>query len=218
MHAPVLGFCFILVASVAGGAFGLQYRLMRRYTVANSSWLSVFIATVPIPLVACSVLLPGWTEAIARAGLATNAIVFLFGFCWGVGAITYGFGFNLLGMALAASLLKGISIAIGSGLPLLRHWNQVSESARIATIVGLTTLMLGTALAGLAGMLRERGARQGAEEQGIETLNPKARKAVMNPVGRVFWIGKAILCLISGVAAAGANLGYDYAGTASRVR
>ena len=120
----LVGYIAILVAAVAGGAFGLQYRLMRRYAVENSSLLSVFIATVPIPLVACSLLLPGWTEAISRAGFVTNAVVFLFGFCWGVGAITYGFGFNLLGMALAASLLKGISIAIGSGLPLLRHWDQ----------------------------------------------------------------------------------------------
>ncbi|HZW29217.1 MAG TPA: L-rhamnose/proton symporter RhaT [Isosphaeraceae bacterium] len=207
MTTLFLGFLPIVVAAVAGGAFGLQYRLMRRYTVENSSFLSVFIATVPIPLIACTWLLPGWTEAIARAGFAANAQVFLFGFCWGLGAITYAFGFNILGMALAASLLKGISIAIGSGLPLLRHWDQVPDSARITTVVGLATLILGTALAGRAGMLREREARLRAEAGFIET---SATKAVLNPVGRVFWIG-VLLCLVSGFASAGANLGYDYA-------
>ena len=207
MTTLLIGYIAILVAAVAGGAFGLQYRLMRRYTVENSSLLSVFIATVPIPLLACSLLLPGWTEAIARAGFATNAVVFLFGFCWGLGAITYGFGFNLLGMALAASLLKGISIAIGSGLPLLRHWDQISDQARVTTVVGLSTLILGTALAGWAGMMREREARRRAEAGVVETSE---MKAVVNPIGRVFWIG-VILCLISGVASAGANVGYDYA-------
>jgi hypothetical protein len=215
MRTLILGFFPILIAAVAGGAFGLQYRLMRRYTVENSSWLSVFIATVPIPLIACSLLLPGWTEAIARAGFATNAAVFLFGFCWGLGAITYAFGFNILGMALAATLLKGISIAVGAGLPLLRHWDQISDQARITTIVGLATLILGTALAGWAGMMRQREARLRAEAGDVETLEPKATMAVMNPIGRVFWMG-VILCLISGVASAGANLGYDYADSIER--
>jgi hypothetical protein len=124
-----------------------------------------------------------------------------------LGAITYAFGFNILGMALASTLLKGISIAIGSGVPLLRHWDQVSDQARIATIAGLATLILGTALAGWAGMMREREARQRAEAGIVETSETKA---VLNPIGRVFWIG-VILCLISGVASSGANLGYEYA-------
>ena len=56
-------------------------------------------------------------------------------------------------------------------------------------------------------MMREREARRRAEAGVVETSE---MKAVLNPIGRVFWIG-VILCLISGVAGAGANLGYDYA-------
>src|SRR2546430_2514525 len=119
MSSLVSGFFFIVIAAVAGGAFGLQYRVMRKYTVENTSLLSMLFATVPVPLIACSILLPGWTRAIARAGFANNATVYAFGFCWGLGAITYAYGFNMLGMALAASLLKGISVAVGSGGPLI---------------------------------------------------------------------------------------------------
>lgn len=196
----LIGFLFILLAAVAGGAFGLQYRVMRKYAVENTSLLSMFCATVPIPLIACSVLLPGWTSAIARAGFAANAIVFAFGFCWGLGAITYAYGFNLLGMALAASLLKGISIAIGSGGPLIRHWNSVSPAARLAVIVGLASLLAGTALAGRAGIERERQFR---------SERPAGRASSGS---RIFWIG-LIMCILSGVISAGANLGYDRADT-----
>jgi hypothetical protein len=45
---------------------------MRQYTVENASSLSVFVATVPIPLVACSILLPGWTEAIVVLAYANS--------------------------------------------------------------------------------------------------------------------------------------------------
>ncbi len=192
----LIGFLFIVLAAVAGGAFGLQYRVMRKYAVENTSLLSMFCATVPIPLIACSVLLPGWTTAIARAGFAANAIVFAFGFCWGLGAITYAYGFNMLGMALAASLLKGISIAVGSGGPLIRHWDHIAAPARLAVIAGLAALLTGTALAGKAGIERERQHRRPGSVAG----------------GRIFWIGLT-MCILSGVISSGANLGYDRADT-----
>src|SRR6202046_2083863 len=182
----LIGFLFILLAAVAGGAFGLQYRVMRKYAVENTSLLSMFCATVPIPLIACSVLLPGWTTAIARAGFAANAIVFAFGFCWGLGAITYAYGFNMLGMALAASLLKGISIAVGSGGPLIRHWDHIAAPARLAVIAGLAALLTGTALAGKAGIERERQ---------YQADRPAGRAPGS---GRIFWTGLT-MCIPSGV-------------------
>ena len=199
----LIGFLCILLAAVAGGAFGLQYRVMRKYAVENTSLLSMFCATVPIPLIACSVLLPGWTTAIARAGFAANAIVFAFGFCWGLGAITYAYGFNMLGMALAASLLKGISIAIGSGGPLIRHWDHVAAPARLAVIAGLAALLAGTALAGKAGIERERQLQ--ADRQAGSGNRASGS-------GRIFWIGLT-MCILSGVISSGANLGYDRADT-----
>ena len=205
----LLGLFWILIAAVAGGAFGLQYRIMRQYQVENTSLLSIFVATVPVPLVACSILLPGWTEAISKAGFASNAIVYIFGFCWGMGAITYAYGFNLLGMALAASLLQGISIAIGAGVPLVRHWDQVSVPARATTIAGLAILILGTAVAGKAGIMRERDAKKDSSQA------PPQPKTNSKPTGRLFWIG-FLLCLISGFASSGANLGYDRADVIER--
>src|ERR1700733_1279690 len=202
----LIGFLCIVVAAVAGGAFGLQYRVMRKYAVENTSLLSMFCATVPIPLIACYVLLPGWTSAIVRAGFAANAIVFAFGFCWGLGAITYAYGFNLLGMALAASLLKGISIAIGSGGPLIRHWKSVAPSARLAVVGGLAALLVGTALAGKAGIERER------QFQADRRANPAGPANRASRGGRIFWIGLT-MCILSGVISSGANLGYDRADT-----
>ncbi len=139
------GFGFILIAAVAGGAFGLQYRVMRRYSVENSSLLSLFFATIVVPLVAVWFILPGWTSAIREVGWERNLLVFAFGFGWGMGCITYAYGFNILGMALAASLLKGIAVAVGAGVPLVRRWHEVPENAKLVTIAGLTVLLAGTA-------------------------------------------------------------------------
>lgn len=202
----LLGLLFILIAAVAGGAFGFQYRAMRKYGVENTSLLSMFVATVPIPLIACWIFLPGWTQALAQAGFKTNAVVFAFGFCWGLGAITYAYGFNILGMALAASLLKGVTVAVGSGGPLIRHWSYIPPVARTVTIIGLSVLIAGTAYAGIAGIMRER---QDRKQTGAE-IDSGAARALAKPTGKIFWLGFA-MCLISGVISACANLGYDRA-------
>ena len=80
-----VGFGFILIAAIAGGAFGLQYRVMRRYTVENTSLLSMFFATIVVPLISAYYLLPGWTEAIGAVGWQQNLTVFAYGFGWGLG-------------------------------------------------------------------------------------------------------------------------------------
>ncbi len=211
MPTLFVGLLLILLAAVAGGAFGYQYRAMRKYTVENTSLLSMFVATVPVPLIACSILLPGWSHAIAQAGFKTNAIVFAFGFCWGLGAITYAYGFNILGMALAASLLKGITVAVGSGGPLIRHWDYIPSNARTVTIIGLSILVAGTAFAGKAGIMREREDRDSTSTSALELISPTNLLQPPSPVkpsSNIFLIGLA-MCLVSGVISACANLGYD---------
>ena len=202
------GFIYILIAAVAGGAFGLQYRIMRTYTVENSSLLSLFFATIVVPLIAVQFILPGWTDAIQAVGWKQNLLVFGFGFGWGLGAITYAYGFNILGMALAAALLKGITIAIGSGIPLLRRWDDVALGADVktATVVGLITLIVGTVFASKAGSLREKE----LGDAGEVAIDEKQSSTVPRPTGTIYFVG-LLMCLFSGVLSSCANLGYDYA-------
>jgi len=204
------GFGMIFIAAVAGGVFGLQYRVMRRYTVENSSLLSLLFATVVLPLIIVWFVLPDWWSAITEAGFKTNALVYVLGFGWGLGAITYAYGFNILGMALAATIIKGLTIIIGSGVPLFRRWDDLLEikatGAITWTFIGIGVLVVGTILSGWAGVLREREQRQdGGSESAAATST-----TVLKPTGRIFWLGM-FMCLLSGVLSACANLGYEFA-------
>lgn len=200
-----LGFLMILIAAVSGGAFGLQYTIMRRYTVENVSLVSLFFATVVVPLIAINFLLPGWTTAIAQAGWRTNMMVFLFGFGWGLGAITFGYAFNLLGMALAATIIKGLTIALGSGVPLLRNWDAVAPDARTWTFIGIATLLLGTTVSGRAGILREREKSGPAPAKTHSDASHRQHSARR----RIFLLG-FIACVCSGFLSAFINLGFEF--------
>jgi hypothetical protein len=202
------GFGFILIASIAGGAFGLQYRVMRKFTVENTSLVSLFFATIVVPLIAARFMIPGWTDAIREVGWQQNLLVFAFGFGWGLGAITYAYGFNILGMALAAAIIKGITITIGSGWPLLRRWDMVDPAVKTTTIAGLFILLIGTALAGLAGVWRER---ELSHEKHLDPERPEEHyTTIPKPKKGLFALG-VVMVLISGVLSSCANLGYDYA-------
>ena len=203
-----LGFSMILIAAVAGGLFGLQYRVMKKYTVENSSLLSLLFATIVVPTIAVYFIVPGWTDVIREAGWGRNILIFVFGFGWGLGAITYAYGFNILGMALAAAIIKGITIAIGSGVPLFRKWSEVPAEAAAWTIVGLVILIVGTVIAGFSGILRER--EQRVEQERGQSGVAATATTVLRPTGRVFWAGM-LLCLLSGFLSACANLGYEFA-------
>jgi hypothetical protein len=203
----LIGFAYIMLAAVAGGVFGLQYRVMRKYTVQNTLLVSLFFATIVVPLIAAHFILPNWTDAIRQVGWQQNLLIFAFGFGWGLGAITYAFGFNILGMALAAAIIKGITIAIGSGWPLYRRWDVLSQAPKAATSTGLAILLVGTILAGIAGVLRERQ----LSHEATDPNRPEGHLAtVPKPTGGVFFFG-LLMVLISGALSSCANLGYDYA-------
>ncbi|HMP06393.1 MAG TPA: L-rhamnose/proton symporter RhaT, partial [Lacipirellulaceae bacterium] len=190
------GFGFILLAAIAGGAFGLQYRVMRRYTVENTSLISLFFATIVVPLIAAHFLLPGWQEAIRAVGWKQNLLVYAFGFGWGLGAITYAYGFNILGMALAAAIIKGITITIGSGWPLVRRWNEIEALPKSVTIGGLAILLVGTLMAGWAGVWRDRELTAGTSPDGHRPEDEF--QTVPKPTGSLFALG-LVMVLLSGV-------------------
>jgi hypothetical protein len=238
MNPLIPGFGFIFIAAVAGGAFGLQYRVQRRYTVDNTALMSLFFATVVVPFIAINILLPGWTLAIARGNTSTLVTVYLLGFGWGLGAITYAFGFNLLGMALGAAMIKGMSVAVGTGIPLIRRWETVETEPKLFTILGILLLLAGTAISAKAGILREHEAAVGSPVSPASTPDPDPAPAWSSGLGAagtasqtvaslqsrpadsvtvnsgrevsVFWRGM-MWCAFSGVLSACANLGYDYA-------
>jgi len=128
-----LGVFLAAFSAVCAGLFGLQYTTMRRYTVSNASFLSVVFATIIVPPIFVSIVFLGWPQAIRLAieqeGWSPVLIIMACGFGWGMGAITYAYGFNILGMALAAAMIKGISIAVGSGYTLWKNADQVSGTS-----------------------------------------------------------------------------------------
>jgi hypothetical protein len=118
---------------------------------------------------------------------------------------------------------------------LARRWDQLSGQVLVVMVAGIVVLLVGTALSGRAGVMRERevagksGHRKGprgGHERGEPVGRPVqpapaqtavAEKAVeegllstaVHKGAKVFFLG-VFFCLLSGVLSAFVNLGFDY--------
>ena len=196
MNPLIPGFVLIFLAAAAGGMFAVPYKMQRTFQWENTWPVGFFFALIFIPLVVVSIFLPMWLSAVLAAGLATVMTAIAFGFLWGWGGVSFAVGITSIGLSLGYATTMGIATAIGSIIPMLRRWDVVPGDAKAVILIGIVTCILGVALSGRAGMLRERAAGLSAGT-GLSA--------------RTFWIGLA-WCVFSGFLSACANLGFDFAG------
>lgn len=199
------GFGLVFFAALCGGAYGLPLRLRRRYQVENMMILAVGLATIVIPLIAAQLLLPRWPSAIAAAGVPAVAAVIGFGFGWGVGSATFALGITTIGLSLAYAIIMGINTAVGSVIPMVRRWDEIPPIAKEFVLLGIAVCIVGVAICGKAGIVRERAAESagGASPEGTAATGGR-------PAGKIFLIGLG-WCIVSGILSACANLGFDFA-------
>jgi L-rhamnose-H+ transport protein len=208
MNPVVPGFALIFLAAVSGGVFAVPLKMRRQYAWENTWLLGFLFALIIIPLVTVNIFLPVWFAAITAVGMKTVLIAVAFGFLWGWGAVTFAIGITSIGLSLGYAIIMGINTVVGSTIPMMRRWGSIPGHAKLVILVGLLVCLIGTAVCGKAGVIREKGTRS---EMGTGAAFASAgRKAV-----RVFIIG-LLWCVLSGVLSACVNLGFDFANQVSK--
>ena len=124
------------------------------------SWL-----IVP-PLVAW-ITVPGFMDIIVASSSQILLLTFIMGLLWGVGGLSYGLGVRYLGMSLGNSVVLGFCAAFGALVPPIYYSinptpGKVSFTDMMATsggqlvLIGVFVCLLGIAISGRAGMMKER--------------------------------------------------------------
>jgi L-rhamnose-H+ transport protein len=149
----------ILLAIVSGIANGLFPVPMKRITgwQWENIWL-VFIVISCLLMPAAAALSLGVDLPLVlrlSPGSATRAAL-AYGFAWGFGAILFGLSVDRLGVSLPNSIGIGLSSALGSLIPLLVRGGLRLGPQQLALLAGVVCFLLGVALCGTAGRLRDR--------------------------------------------------------------
>jgi L-rhamnose-H+ transport protein len=139
------------------GSFVLIWKRMRAWRF-EQTWLIYSVAGfVVVPWVLAVTTTPGFRQVLRHTSAKTLAVVVICGFGWGVGAVLSGLGIKKVGMALASSILLGITASFGSLLPLLvlQPSNLLNRQTYLL-LAGLLIVMMGLTLCSAAGRRRQR--------------------------------------------------------------
>jgi len=156
MGSTVIGFTLLLLGAVCGGSFGLPSKFVKKGTPWETLWGPFFFfVTILIPTCVFPFIADGLFAACSQTGYAGIIKPVVFGFLWGLGSMTLGISFTLIGLSLAYALNYGAQIAIGAMGPFIIHNSGQLTTAHGYTIIsGVVVCIAGVVVCGRAATLR----------------------------------------------------------------
>jgi L-rhamnose-H+ transport protein len=164
----IAGSILCILGGIGVGAFLLPLKFSKSWRWENSWLVGAFLMYVFLPWIALSILIPRYSEIYSQTPWKDLAMIYLFGLIQGTGALVFTYGTTLMGLALGYALMIGCISLFGLLVPLFAaHADRVAKLDGITLLIGCFILILGIALAGRAGLERERVRAQseGAGEQ-----------------------------------------------------
>lgn len=151
------GFALLVAAGLMNASFALPMKFTRRWAWENTwlAWTFFTLLLLPASVALCTV--PGVTGIYRASDTTLLWTVIAFGFGWGLSQVFFGIAVETIGIALTFSLVLGTSAAAGALIPMLRiDPNKLQMAAGHLLLLGVATVLLGVALCGVAGRMRER--------------------------------------------------------------
>ena len=194
MNGSAFGIFLLVLAGAMNGSFTLPMKFTRKWAWENT-WLAwtIFALGIFPPLLAW-LTVPSLGEVYSQAGSGPIAIAAGCGAGWGISQVFFGLAVDAVGIALAFSVILGISAAVGALIPLfVDPAFSASSTKGLAVMGGVALVIAGVLICAKAGRAREAALGQG----------PKGKPS----------IGKGLLfCTFSGLGSALVGLGLQYGG------
>jgi len=174
---PALGVLFHWLGGLAAGSFYVPFRVVKRWSWETYWLVGGVFSWIIAPWVLASLLTHRVTAVLANAPPSTLFWCIFFGLLWGVGGLTFGLTVRYLGLSLGIAVVMGLCAAFGTLMPPIFNGTFASEvwgkSAGRVTLLGIGFCVVGIAIAGLAGIYKERALAGGAGEPVIKEFNLK---------------------------------------------
>ena len=172
---PALGILFHWLGGLASGSFYVPFRGVRRWSW-ETYWLVGGVFSWIVAPWCLALLLTRHLSAVLSATPAPTLFwCFFFGLLWGVGGLTFGLTMRYLGLSLGMAIVMGLCAAFGTLMPPVFAGTFVSQVFGTASgkviLLGIAVCLAGIALAGAAGVLKERAMSPQAQQSSIQEFN-----------------------------------------------
>lgn len=172
---PALGVFFHWLGGLASGSFYVPYRGVKRWSWETYWLVGGVFSWILAPWFFASLLTKNLPAVLAGTAGRTLFWCFFFGLLWGVGGLTFGLTMRYLGLSLGMAIVMGLCAAFGTLMPPIFNGTFMSQvlgkhSGRVI-LLGILVCLIGIAIAGLAGVQKERSASGDVRNSSIQEFN-----------------------------------------------
>jgi len=171
----VLGVFFHWLGGLASGSFYVPYRGVKFWSW-ETYWLAGgFFSWIIAPWILAGFMTRDLTTVLSEAPPNTLMWCYIFGAMWGAGGLTFGLTMRYLGMSLGMAVALGYCAAFGTLMPPIFNGTFMSqvagtESGRVI-LFGVAVCLIGIAIAGIAGISKEREMSEEKKKEAIKEFN-----------------------------------------------
>jgi len=174
---PLLGVFFHWLGGLASASFYVPFRGVRGWAWETYWLVGGVFSWLVAPFLIASLLVHDVSGILRESPLSTVFWCYLFGVLWGFGGLTFGLTMRYLGMSLGMAVALGYCAAFGTLMPPLVRGEFASKilgtSSGVLILVGVGICVCGIAVAGLAGISKEREFSPDARTAVIKEFNLK---------------------------------------------
>lgn len=172
---PALGVVYHWLGGLASGSFYVPYRGVKSWAW-ETYWLVGGVFSWIIAPWAVALLLTKDLTAVLAATPGKNLFwAFFFGLLWGVGGLTFGLTIRYLGLSLGMAIVMGLCAAFGTLMPPIFNGEFVTKVLHTTSgrtiLLGIAVCLIGIAIAGVAGIYKERSMPVQAQQAAIKEFN-----------------------------------------------
>ncbi|WP_010134426.1 L-rhamnose/proton symporter RhaT [Ochrovirga pacifica] len=191
----IVGVLYAFLSAILLGIYALPSKFTKGFAWENTWGGFFFFGMFVIPLVITFALVDDLWAIYAQTPSWVFPVMFALSFCWGIGNMLWGYSIASIGMALAFSLFLGVITSIDTVLPLILvpegQESVLGTSIGNQMLLGIVIIVLGIALNGYAGVLRDKNKQDKRNKADQKTI----RKGIL-------------FCVLGAICAAGFNLSY----------
>lgn len=190
-------FSVLLLACFFQGSFGICFKKYQPFSWEAFWTLFSIVGVLLIPHIWAFIEVPNYMSYIMDTPIDKIFFGALMGFFWGISSIAYSKAIDMIGVSLVTGINLGLSLLLGSFVPMFILGTFPSTKALIMLILSMAVLMGGVLVLSKAGFMKNDG-NEDSTEEATENEAPKKNSK--------FMVG-FLLALASGAGSAAINIG-----------
>ena len=168
---PFLGVVLFSVGGLAAGSFYIPFKRVKGWAW-ETYWLTQgFAAWIVMPVLMAWLTTPDLPAIVSASPARSMWWAYIFGAMWGVGGLTFGLSMRYLGLSLGYAMALGFCAAFGTMIPPIVAGDAVAmftTASGLTVFAGVVVCLLGIAVCGYAGILKERELTEEQKKQAIK--------------------------------------------------